>query len=86
MFWILGWMLFGLLVGAIARALYPGPQSMGLFKTMLLGIGGSLLGGFVGYMLAGGSMLQGAGWIGSLIGAVALIAISQRRNSRRIGS
>lgn len=80
MFWIIGWMFFGLIVGAIARAVYPGRQPMGWFKTMFLGIGGSLLGGFVGYLLAGGSMVQGAGWIGSLLGAVALIAISQRRH------
>lgn len=77
-------MLFGLLVGAIARAVYPGPQPMGLFKTMLLGVGGSLLGGFAGYLLAGGSILQGAGWIGSLLGSVALIAINQRRAPQRI--
>ncbi len=80
MFWVIGWMLFGLIVGAIARLIYPGRQSMGTFKTMLLGIGGSLLGGFVGYLLAGGSLFAGAGWIGSLLGAVAIIAISQRRH------
>lgn len=80
MFWVIGWMLFGLIVGAIARLVYPGPQPMGMFKTMLLGIGGSLLGGFVGYLLAGGSLFQAAGWIGSFLGAVAIIAISQRRN------
>ncbi len=82
MFWIIGWIFFGLLVGLIARAVYPGRQSMGLFKTMLLGIGGSLLGGFVGYLVVGGSIIQAAGWIGSLLGAVALIALNQRRQSQ----
>ncbi|MCO8124897.1 GlsB/YeaQ/YmgE family stress response membrane protein [Stieleria sp. TO1_6] len=82
MFWMIGWIVFGFLVGAIARGLYPGPQPMGVFKTMMLGIFGSLLGGFVGYLVSGGSMLQGAGWIGSLIGAAVLIAIKQRRASR----
>ena len=82
MFWILGWIIFGLIVGAIARAVYPGPQPMGLFKTMLLGIAGSLLGGFVGYLLAGGAMLQGAGWIGSMLGAIALVAFSQRNGAK----
>lgn len=83
MFWILGWMVFGLLIGAIARALYPGPQSMGLIKTMLLGIVGSLLGGFVGSLLVGGSLFQGAGWIGSILGAIAVIAISQRSSRQK---
>jgi len=80
MFWLIGWIIFGSLVGLIARALYPGQQSMGLLKTMLLGIGGSLIGGFIGYLIGGGSMLQGAGWIGSLLGAIGLIAINQRKN------
>ena len=84
MFWIIGWIIFGLLVGLIARGLYPGPQPMGCFSTMLLGIGGSLLAGLVGYLLAGRPMLQGAGWIASLLGAIALIAIMQRRGTRRI--
>ncbi len=82
MFWIIGWMLFGLIVGAIARAAYPGPQPMGLFKTMLRGIAGSLLGGFVGYLIVGGSILQAAGWVGSILGAVALVALSQRKSHR----
>lgn len=88
MFWVIGWVLFGLVVGAIARAIYPGSQPMGLFKTMVLGIAGSLAGGFVGYLIVGGSALQSAGWMGSLLGAVALIAIGQRRSefNRRAGA
>ncbi len=72
-------MVFGLIVGAIARAVYPGPQPMGLFRTMLLGIAGSLVGGFFGYLVVGGSMLQSAGWIGSFLGAVGLVAFAQYR-------
>ncbi len=76
---IIGWMLFGLIVGAIARGLYPGRQSLGLFRTMLLGVAGSFIGGFVGYLLQGGSMFQASGWIGSILGALALIAIKFSR-------
>lgn len=76
---ILGWMLFGLIIGAIARAVYPGAQPMGLFRTMLLGIAGSFVGGFVAYLIAGGSMLQASGWIGSFLGAIGLIAITYSR-------
>ena len=79
---IIGWMLFGLFVGAIARAFYPGPQPMGLFKTMLLGIGGSFLGGLAGYLLHGGSMVQATGWIGSLLGAIGLLAITRNQHER----
>ncbi len=82
MFWIIGWVTFGLIAGIIARALYPGPQAMGLFRTMLLGIGGSLLGGGFGYQFMGGSLLQGAGWIGSIVGAVGLIAYRQWKRIR----
>lgn len=79
---ILVWIVFGIVVGLIARAIYPGRQQMGLVTTMLLGIGGSLLGGVVGNMIAGVPVgeagdygLSGAGFIGSLIGALAILAI-----------
>ena len=77
---LIGWMIFGLVVGAIARFLVPGPQAFGLLKTMLIGVAGSFLGGFAGFLLAGGSPLQASGWIGSVIGAVALVLLSTRRS------
>ncbi|MCC9600176.1 GlsB/YeaQ/YmgE family stress response membrane protein [Stieleria sp. JC731] len=81
---ILGWMLFGLFIGAIARLLVPGPQSMGLMMTMLLGVAGSFAGGFVAYLIFGGTPFQAAGWIGSLIGAVALLVIAEKTNHRTV--
>ena len=45
---ILGWIVFGLVVGAIAKLLMPGRDPGGFIVTMLLGIAGALLGGFVG--------------------------------------
>lgn len=75
---ILSWMLFGLIIGALARLVVPGRQPMGLMKTMLLGVAGSFVGGFVAFLLVGGAPLQGAGWIGSAIGAIVLLAIAQR--------
>ncbi|MCA9258643.1 MAG: GlsB/YeaQ/YmgE family stress response membrane protein [Planctomycetales bacterium] len=77
---IIGWIVFGLIVGAIARLLVPGRQPLGLAKTMALGVVGSFLGGFVGYLLAGGSPLQASGWIGSVIGAVVVLAFATRRD------
>jgi uncharacterized membrane protein YeaQ/YmgE (transglycosylase-associated protein family) len=80
---ILVWIVFGLVVGLIARAIFPGRQSMGVITTMLLGIAGSLLGGVIGNMLVGVDPmnganrfdLTGAGFIGSLLGALAILAI-----------
>lgn len=82
---ILGWMLFGLFVGLIARAVYPGTQHLGLFRTMLLGIAGSFVGGFIGYFITGGTMLQASGWIGSILGAVVLLAITFSRRDHVVG-
>ncbi len=72
---IIGWALFGLVIGAIARFLYPGPNPMGIFLTMFLGIAGSLLGGFVGYAIMGGEY-QAAGWIMSIIGGLIVVWIT----------
>lgn len=74
---ILGWLIFGLVVGLIARAIMPGRQSMGFVGTALLGIAGSLLGGFVASSLSGDPMnrLAGSGALGSVIGAIVLLAL-----------
>jgi len=79
MFWLIGWIVFGLLVGLIARALMPGREPMGCLKTMGLGIAGSFIGGVIGYFLVGGSIIQSSGWIGSTVGALILLVISFRR-------
>lgn len=76
---IIGWLIFGLIVGAIARLLYPGPQDLGLLRTSLLGVAGSFLGGAISYLLLGGSLFQASGWIGSILGSVLVLAIFHRR-------
>lgn len=76
---IIGWMLFGLIVGAIARFVYPGEQDIGLLKTMLLGVIGSFIGGFLAFLFFGGSAFQASGWIGSILGSVIVLAIATRR-------
>jgi uncharacterized membrane protein YeaQ/YmgE (transglycosylase-associated protein family) len=71
------WLVFGLIVGLIARAIYPGTQSMGLFATALLGIGGSFVGGALGNLAVGVGVLtpHAAGVLGSVIGAVIVLAL-----------
>lgn len=70
------WMaLVGLVVGWIARALLPGTQKLGLILTAALGIGGSFLAGFLGQALGIYAAGQGAGFIGSIVGALLLLFI-----------
>jgi uncharacterized membrane protein YeaQ/YmgE (transglycosylase-associated protein family) len=72
---VIGWIVFGLIVGAIARLLMPGRQSMGLIMTILLGVAGSFVGGFIGTALSGEDMdmANPSGWIGAVLGALLLL-------------
>jgi uncharacterized membrane protein YeaQ/YmgE (transglycosylase-associated protein family) len=74
---LLLFVVFGFVVGLLARALLPGKQSMGLIMTTVLGIIGSLLGGLVGSMISGDEVtrLHPAGIIGSVIGAIIVLGI-----------
>lgn len=78
---LLLFLLFGFVVGLIARALVPGNQDMGLIKTTLLGAVGSFVGGLIGNLISGDGLgsLHSAGWIGSVIGAIVLLAVLGRR-------
>jgi uncharacterized membrane protein YeaQ/YmgE (transglycosylase-associated protein family) len=72
---VLAFLLFGLVVGALARLIVPGREPGGWIISMLLGIGGAFLGGFVGRAIGMYQEGQPAGFIMSLIGAVVLVAI-----------
>ena len=74
---ILGLLVIGLVAGFIARAIVPGRQSMGVLQTILVGIAGSFVGGFLGRLLfgSGDSVVQPSSWIGSTIGAVIVLVI-----------
>jgi len=72
------WAAFGLIIGLIARLLYPGRQPMGILMTMVLGVVGSFLGGFVSWMFGfdpADGPFQGAGWIMSIVGALVVVWI-----------
>lgn len=81
---IIAWAVFGLIIGAIARFLYPGPNPMSLLMTMVLGIIGSLLGGFIGWAFTGGDPFDGAGWIMSIIGALIVVWLGIFSTRRRV--
>ena len=82
---ILLFVLFGLIVGFLARAIMPGKQSMGFVATALVGIAGSFLGGIVGNVLQHRPLFQlnTAGFIGSLIGALVVLGIVMYAGKRR---
>lgn len=71
---VIGWVLFGLVVGMIARFLHPGYDQIGTVGTIILGIVGSLVGGGLAFMLRlGTSPYEPAGWIMSVLGAIVLL-------------
>jgi uncharacterized membrane protein YeaQ/YmgE (transglycosylase-associated protein family) len=86
MFRFLGFLIVGLVAGLLARLIVPGRNPMGCLMTTLLGLAGSLTGGFLASMIWGPSgdrFIHPTGFIGSTIGAIVLLLIygyTQRRN------
>jgi uncharacterized membrane protein YeaQ/YmgE (transglycosylase-associated protein family) len=87
MIWnIISFIFLGLIAGAVARLLVPGKDSLGLARTAVLGMIGSFVGGFLGYLLGhdkaeGG--LQASGVFGSVIGAVIVLLVYRRFGSKK---
>lgn len=75
MFGVLGWILFGLVAGVIAKLIMPGKDPGGFIVTILLGIAGALLGGFLGQAMGFYGEGEAAGMIMSVLGAILLLAI-----------
>jgi uncharacterized membrane protein YeaQ/YmgE (transglycosylase-associated protein family) len=80
---ILAWILFGLVVGVIAKLLMPGRDPGGFIVTILLGIAGALVGGFLGRVMGFYGPNETAGWIVSILGAILLLAIYRMMVGRR---
>ena len=83
MFSVLGWMLFGLIVGVIAKLVMPGKDPGGFVVTTLLGIVGAVVGGFVGRALGLYGPNDAAGFVMAMIGAVLLLALYRMSIGRR---
>ena len=86
---ILYLVIVGLVAGFVARALVPGRDAMSVGQTILLGIVGSFVGGFIGWALFGADLedgaLQPSGLIGSIVGAVIALLVFRRVGGRSRG-
>ena len=84
---IIGWILLGLIAGAIAKALLPGNDPGGMIVTLIIGIIGALLGGFVARALGLGDPIDEcfdvSTWLAAIIGSVVLLAIYRAVVGRR---
>lgn len=69
------WIVFGLIVGVLAKFLLPGKDPGGIIVTILLGIAGSVVAGYVGQQLGWYQPGQAAGWIMSIVGAMVLLVL-----------
>ena len=86
MFGFLGWIIFGLVVGVIAKFLMPGRDPGGFFITIILGIVGAVLGGWLGRTLGLYAPDQPAGFFMALLGAIILLALYRLVAHRRTAS
>jgi uncharacterized membrane protein YeaQ/YmgE (transglycosylase-associated protein family) len=81
---VLAWIVFGLIVGVVAKLLMPGRDPGGFIVTMLLGIAGAMIGGFLGRALGWYGPNQGAGFLMSIVGAILLLFIYRKLVARPV--
>ena len=84
MFGIVGWIVFGLIVGVIAKLLMPGRDPGGIIVTMLLGIAGAVVGGFLGRAMGLYGPQDAAGIFMSILGAVVLLFVYRMVRPRAV--
>ena len=82
MFGLLMTIIIGFIVGVIAKLIMPGKENMGFIVTTLLGIAGSLVATYAGQAIGWYEAGEGAGWIGSIVGAFLLLWIYLKVKSR----
>ena len=81
---LLGQALFGLVVGIIAKVAFPGPDPGGIIVTIILGIVGALLGGYIGQMLHLYGPGEPAGFVGAVLGAILVLFIYRMATRSRV--
>lgn len=80
---VLSWIVFGLIVGALAKLLMPGNDPGGFIVTILLGIAGAMVGGLIGRAMGFYGEGEPAGYIMSIVGAIILLALYRMMTRRR---
>lgn len=80
---IIGTIVVGLIVGALARWIMPGEQKMGWIMTIVLGIVGAFVAGYVGRMFGWYEPGEGAGWIASVVGALVVLFVVQKLRANK---
>lgn len=79
---LLGWAIFGLIVGALAKLVMPGRDGGGIIITMLLGVVGAVIAGYIGQAMGLYAEGQPAGFVMSLLGAVLLLFVYRMATQR----
>jgi uncharacterized membrane protein YeaQ/YmgE (transglycosylase-associated protein family) len=81
---IIGFIVAGLIIGALARLIKPGKQNLGLLMTLLLGIAGAVIGGVIASLLGTGSIMElnVLGFIIAVIAAVLLVGVAEGMSSK----
>lgn len=80
---VVSWILFGLAVGLIARFIMPGVQRMGWIGTILLGVMGSFVGGFIASIFTKHDPMQPTQWLMSILGALVILALAGQLAKKR---
>lgn len=75
---MLGWIIFGLVIGALAKLVMPGRDPGGFIITILIGIAGAVLGGFLGRALGFYGPQESAGWFMAFLGSLLLLWLYRR--------
>jgi len=81
---IIGWIVIGLIAGAIAKLLMPGKDPGGCIITILLGIAGAVIAGWIGHAVGWYKEGEGAGFVAAVVGAFILLALYRLIASRRV--
>jgi uncharacterized membrane protein YeaQ/YmgE (transglycosylase-associated protein family) len=84
MFYLLGWIVFGLLVASIAKYIHPGAEPVGFLPALVAGLAGSFIGGLVNYFVYGSSGFGPAGIFMSVVGSVVFFAILHWFSSKNV--
>jgi uncharacterized membrane protein YeaQ/YmgE (transglycosylase-associated protein family) len=82
-YWWVSWIVIGLLAGGIAKLIMPGRDAGGCLMTLVLGIGGAVVAGFLGQQLGWYQRGEGAGFLAAIVGAVLILFVYRMVTSGR---